>query len=404
MVLEIKDNGVFSQSCESKEPVIPARLVQYYRVVTPLPSTRKGIFMSSRIKLSASVALSTAIALGVTSPAWAIAYTGDDIVFSDPKNTAWDWEEFVDGSFGGLDDDDWNDVWFYDSSWTYLWGSDNSTRYSLNCSDDGDLSVATDGSDDQIVLCDPIEIDNGDGVVTTQLEFRFFDDLKTYRTRAILTNNTDSPIEGQVIQFGYDSYYDEGTSIYASTTSGEDDFDANYGSVPTTTTNPGDFRWVTDDRTEDESGPVMSQAVGEAGSISVPADNGDRGFVSGGLGSGEDYSETYFEVPTLQPGQTVEYVIMTQVWLIDLNATADAPLDEWDTAVRDTAALAWADSSIESDDMVFAGIEDASRVINWSGEELAETGFDGLMPLALATILLSLGAIGISRRRSAGNR
>lgn len=360
--------------------------------------------MSSRIKLSASVALSTAIALGVTSPAWAIAYTGDDIVFSDPKNTTWDWEEFVDGSFGGLDDDDWNDVWFYDASWTYLWGSDNSTRYSLNCSDDGDLSVATDGSDDQIVLCDPIEIDNGDGVVTTQLEFRFYDDLKTYRTRAVLTNNTDSPIEGQVIQFGYDSYYDEGTSIYASTTSGEDDFDANYGSVPTTTTNPGDFRWVTDDRTEDESGPVMSQAVGEAGSISVPADNGDRGFVSGGLGSGEDYSETYFEVPTLQPGQTVEYVIMTQVWLVDLNATADAPLDEWDTAVRDTAALAWADSSIESDDMVFAGIEDSSRVINWSGEELAETGFDGLMPIALATILLSLGAVGISRRRSAGSR
>lgn len=360
--------------------------------------------MSSRIKLSASVALSTAIALGVTAPAWAIAYTGDNIVFNDPKNTTWDWATFADASMGYLYDDDWNGYDFYDDSHVNLWGSDNATYDNLSCSDEADLSDATDGSDDQIVLCDLFDIDNGDGVVTTQLEFRFFDDLKTFRTRAILTNNTDSPIEGQVIEFGYDSYYDEETSIYASTTAGEDDFDANYGSVPATTTNPGDFRWVTDDRMDNETGPVVSQAVGRSGSVSVPADNGDRGFVSGGLGSGSDNSKTYFEVPTLQPGQTVEYVIMTQVWLFDYSIDGDAPLDSWQTAIRDTAALAWADSSIESDDLVFAGIEDTSKVLNWSGEELAETGFDGLMPLALSTILLSLGAVGISRRRSAGNR
>ena len=120
--------------------------------------------------------------------------------------------------------------------------------------------------------------------------------------------------------------------------------------------------------------------------------------------AGSDDSATYFEVPTLEPGQTVEYVIMTQVWLFDYSIDGDAPLDGWQTAIRDTAAAAWADSSIESDELVFAGIDDSSAVLNWSGEELAETGFDGLMPAALATILVSLGVVGISRRRATRSR
>lgn len=352
-------------------------------------------------RASVAVSIAALASLGFGTPAFAVDYTGDDISFGDADNTVWQWEAFSDGSLNGLFSDTWTYSDIYDESLISLYGSDNSTNDNLSCSDVADLSGALDGSDDQIVLCDPFDIDNGDGTVTTQLEFRFFDDLKTVRTRAILTNNTNSAISGQVLEFFYNSYYDSGTAIYGSTTSGEDDYAANFGSVPTTVITPGDFRWVTDDRTKDETSPVVSQAVGAAGSAVVPADNSDRGFVSGGLGNGDDDSYTYFEVPTLEPGQSVEFVFMTQAWLYSWeNVTPSGSMSNWETATGDAAATAWADSTITSDALVYAGITDRSKVLNWApAEALAETGADLTAPIGLATVLLATGIAAVAVRR-----
>jgi len=342
-----------------------------------------------------------AVTLGASAPALAVAYSGANIEFGDSANTYWEWDTFSDGSIYGLSDDNWNDYGAFDSTWYGLWGSDSSTYGDIDCSNGADLVTASDGSNDQIVTCNSVSIDNGDGEVTAQLEFRFFDDLKTMRARIILSNETSSAIEGQVVEAGYDSYYDEETSVYASTTSGVDDYANNYDTVPTTVITPGDFRWVTDDRMENENSGSTGIAVGKAGSAVVPANNEVRGFVSGGVGNGEDDNYTYFEVPTLQPGQTVEFVIMTQSWLFEYDGVAVAPMSDWQTAVGIADAAAWANTDITSDAFVFAGIADKSRVLNWSPAGLAETGTDLTVPLGIAAGFLVAGvALAKARRRT----
>jgi hypothetical protein len=342
-----------------------------------------------------------AVTLGATAPALAVAYSGADIEFGDPANTRWTWNGFSGASIYSLEANYWNDGGAFDSVWYGLWGSDNSTDGVIDCSNGADLVTASDGSNDQIVTCNSVTIDNGDGEVTAQLEFRFFDDLKTMRTRIILTNETNSAIEGQVVEAGYNSYYDEETSVYASTTSGVDDYANNYDTVPTTVITPGDFRWVTDDRMANETSGSTGIAVGKAGSAVVPANNVTRGFVSGGVGGGDDSNYTYFEVPTLQPGQTVEFVIMTQIWLFEYDGVAVAPMSDWQTAVGIADAAAWANTDITSDAFVFAGIADKSRVLNWSPAGLADTGTDLTVPLGIAVAFLVTGvALATARRRT----
>jgi hypothetical protein len=342
-----------------------------------------------------------AVTLGATAPALAVAYSGADIEFGDPANTRWTWDGFPDASLYALEANYWNDGGAFDNTWYNLWGSDNSTDGDIGCFNGADLVTASDGSNDQIVTCNSDTIDNGDGEVTAQLEFRFFDDLKTMRARIILSNETNTAIEGQVVEAGYNSYYDSGTSVYASTTSGVDNYALNYGSVPSTVIGPDDFRWVTDDRTEDENGGSTGIAVGKAGSAVVPANNVTRGFVSGGVGGGDDSNYTYFEVPTLQPGQTVEFVIMTQSWLFEYGDNAVAPMNDWQTAVGIADAAAWANTDITSDAFVFAGIADKSRVLNWSPAGLADTGTDLTVPLGIAAAFLVTGvALATARRRT----
>jgi hypothetical protein len=360
-----------------------------------------------------------AVTLGATAPALAVAYSGGDIEFGDAANTYWEWETFSDGSMYGLWDDNWNDEGAFDYTYYTLYGSDDEANAEIDCSNGADKVDATDGSNAQIVTCIPVGIDNGDGEVTAQLEFRFFDDLKTMRTRIILTNETNTAIEGQVVEAYYDSYYDEETSVYASTTSGVDDYANNYDTVPTTVITPGDFRWVTDDRMENENSGSTGVAVGKAGSAVVPANNETRGFVSGGLGNGDDRNYTYFEVPTLQPGQTVEFVIMTQVWLFNYDGAAVAPMSDWQTAVGLINAEAWANTDITSDAFVYAGIADKSKVLNWTPaglaetgtlaqtgtlaetRTLAETGTNITVPLGIAAVFLVVGvALATARRRT----
>ena len=115
-----------------------------------------------------SLGAAVAMAIGFATPALAISYSGDDVQFTDPANTYWNWNNFSEASMYSLYDDNWNDAATFDSTWIYLWGSDNSTSGSIACSDSADISDATDGSDDQIILCDPATVDNGDGEVTTQ--------------------------------------------------------------------------------------------------------------------------------------------------------------------------------------------------------------------------------------------
>jgi hypothetical protein len=339
-----------------------------------------------------------AVTLGATSPA--LASDSENVLFGDPANTYWSWDDFSAASMYGLEADYWGNAGAFDDTWYALYGSDNSTYHYIDCSNGGDLEPAPDGSNDQIVTCNSAIIDNNDGDVTARLEFRFFDDLKTMRARIILSNETSAAIEGQVVEVGYDSYYDEETSVYASTTSGVDDYANNYDTVPTTVITPGDFRWVTDDRLENETSGSTGIAVGKAGSSVVPANNEMRGFVSGGVGNGEDLNYTYFEVPTLQPGQTVEFVIMTQIWLFTTGA-AVPPMNDWQTAVGEANEAAWANTDITSDAFVFAGIADKSRVLNWSPAGLAETGTDLTIPLGIAAVLLVAGvALATARRLS----
>jgi hypothetical protein len=342
-----------------------------------------------------------AVTLGATAPALAVAYSGADIQFGDPANTYWAWNGFSAASMYGLEADYWSDYGAFDSTWYELWGSDNSTSNDIDCSNGADLVTAPDGSNDQIVTCNSAIIDNGDGEVTAQLEFRFFDDLKTMRARIILSNETNAAIEGQVVEVGYDSYYDEETSVYASTTSGVDDYANNYDTVPTTVITPGDFRWLTDDRLENEKSGSTGIAVGKAGSAVVPANNEVRDFVSGGVGNGADDNYTYFEVPTLQPGQTVEFVIMTQIWLFTTGDSAVPPMNDWQMAVGEANEAAWANTDITSDAFVFAGIADKSKVLNWSPAGLAETGTDLTIPLGIAAVLVVAGvALATARRRT----
>jgi hypothetical protein len=342
-----------------------------------------------------------AVTLGATAPALAVAYTGADIELGDEASTEWGWDDFPGGEIYDLDRVNWDGGAAFDASYYDLFGSDNSSNDDIDCANGADKVDAADGSNDQIVTCNSVSIDNGDGEVTAQLEFRFFDDLKTMRTRIILTNETNTAIEGQVVLAYYDSYYDVGTSVYASTTSGVDNYALNYGSVPSTVIGPDDFRWVTDDRTEDENSGITGMAVGKAGSAVVPANNVTRGFVSGGVGGGDDKNYTYFEVPTLQPGQTVEFVIMTQVWLFNVGDGAVAPMNDWQTAVGLVNVEAWANTDITSDTFVFAGIADKSRVLNWSPAGLADTGTDLTVPLGIAAAFLVTGvALATARRRT----
>jgi hypothetical protein len=158
---------------------------------------------------------------------------------------------------------------------------------------------------------------------------------------------------------------------------------------------------VTDDRLENENSGSTGIAVGKAGSAVVPANNEVRSFVSGGVGNGDDSNWTFFEVPTLQPGQTVEFVIMTQNWLFTTGDSAVPPMNDWQMAVGEANEAAWANTDITSDAFVFAGIADKSRVLNWSPAGLAETGTDLTIPLGIAAVLLVAGvALATARRRT----
>ncbi|PTW91505.1 hypothetical protein C8A06_1230 [Microbacteriaceae bacterium MWH-Ta3] len=287
-------------------------------------------------------------------------------------------------------------------------GTDPSTP--VGCSDPADLTEATDGSGDIILTCDPVSIDNGDGAYEARTEMRFYADGQTVRKRIIVTNTAADPLVGQVVSIYWDSYFDEETSVSGSTTSGLDDFAANYGTVPATELTADDYFAVTDDRLQNENSPVTVYAFGSAGAAVPQSNNVTDGFVSGGIGNGGDEQYSYYELPSIAPGETVEIVVLNKVFHFDPETTAIGDYNSWQTGTWAAAQLAWADSSLQSGtDVVYAGIENRDAVLNWTPAaaeepELAETGADqGLVAGAgaIALVAIAAGALTVvARRRS----
>ncbi len=349
------------------------------------------------------VSVAGALAL-VATPAYAAPYSGAKIEFADANNTYWEWDNFTDASLNGLWNDPWNagadhDTW---DSITYQLGSSIDDAYvRLTCADPADLTAATDGSGDQIVLCDAEDVTTASGVLTAQIEFRFYADLHTVRTRLIVTNNTASSISNALAWLNYNAYQDTGTFVYAATNSAPDFTDPL--TFPDYITTPADLRWVTDDRNERGPSPVVGYAIGDAGASVTPSNDAAINAVSGGQGNGSDNSNTYFQIPTLAAGQSLEFVAMAQVFLV-IEGSSSGSLDPWDTATKAAAELAWANTNIDSDAYVFAGIADPSKVANWlfaSTPELPDTGASALGFSALALALVGVGAAFLVIRRRA---
>jgi len=355
------------------------------------------------VRSGIAVSVAGVLAL-VASPAYAASYSGAEINFGDAKNTNWGWSSFTNGSLGDFSDDEWqsgtdNSTW---NGTDVQLGSTIDDAYSIvTCSDPADLSTASDGSGDRIVLCDAVDITTASGVLTAQLEFRFFADLHTVRTRVIVTNNTASTIADAMAYMNYDAFQDSGTYVYAATNSAPDFTDPL--STPDYITTAADLRWVTDDRESEEDAPVVGYAIGRAGAAVAPSDDAAISAESGGQGDGNDSSNTYFEIPELASGESVEFVTMAQVYLV-IEGSTSGTLDEWETATKAADELAWANTDIDSDAFVFAGITDPTKVANWSPAstpELPDTGVSALGFGALALTLMGAGVAFLVIRRRA---
>jgi len=358
----------------------------------------------------------TFVALGVAgvlalaaTPAQAIRTFISDIVFSDAESTTWTWDSFTSASLSGLSTNSWENganVVTWDDTEVEVGGSDG--LYSqVTCFDPADLELDVDGTGDKVILCDPVDITTADGVLSAQVEFRFFADLKTVRTRLIVANNSSHSVEGARVWMNYNAYQDDNTNVYRSTTS-----DAQYVSPvvsSTTVTTADDLRWVTDDRLEENYAPVVQYAVGRSGAAVLPANDIALDMVSGGQGGGGEDTNTYFKIPTLASGESVEFITLAQVYLVYPNG-AFGGYNSWQTATLAANQGAWADTTIDSDALVFAGIEDTSKVLNWSPAspspstpQLANTGLDGsaYAGLAIAVLVVGAGVVAVRRRARA---
>jgi hypothetical protein len=313
------------------------------------------------------IALAMVGSLASATPAFATAFSGQDVNVG-PDNGYWTWSDAAGLSVNGPYNDIWsgNDDDTWDGTGNILYGSDDSTAADIICNDPADLTDAGDGSGDQVLICVPQLVDNGDGTFYVQAEYRFYADGQTWRQRFIITNDSATTLDGQVLEVNYNSYQDGGTAIaYTSTAGAIGDWSTDYSAVPADVTTPSDLIWVTDNRTDSNSAPVVKYAVGNAGSSVLPADDATRGWVSGGHGNGADDTNTFFELPSLAVGESVEIVTLSKVYLFDESITAEAPMTSWETATHNSVLDAIADTALESDAIVFAGIEDTTKVLNW---------------------------------------
>jgi hypothetical protein len=360
--------------------------------------------MNNFTKALIAAATATVFATGAAIPAQAAPFALDDISIG-ADNNVWTWDDEAELSFSGP----YNDMWADTSGDSDTWDATSpATFYSseaggwadttVSCADPADLSDATDGSGDKILTCDPEVIDNGEGALSVVSEYRFYSDGQTVRQRYIITNNGAAPVVGQYLEVSYNAYQDEETNISYTDTAGViGNFATDYDTVSDTVTDESNYVWVTDNRTDSNSAPVVKYAIGRAGSASTMLVDPDN-WTSGGQGDGNDNAYAPYALPSIGAGETVEYVFLAKVYLFSDDIDNDVTLDGWEEGTKSAIDLAVADTALQSDAVVFAGISDKSRVLNWSPARLADTGVDPL-PLGLGALFALVGGVAVLARR-----
>jgi len=344
---------------------------------------------------AATTVVGLSLALAAT-PAYAADFDDDRINFG-PSQYYYS-EVLDDNGFNGAYPDDWqagpDEDMFDQGMLVYGYTADGSAFDQVTCADPADLVTATDGTGDQILTCDLYPVATGDGTLNVVVEYRFYAAFSFVRMRAIITNSSGTPVNDALFDL-FDDYYQDGeTYLSFSNTAG-----LQTGAWPATTSNvltDADLVYAFDDRTANEDAPVVMTGRGLANSSVLPFL--DPTFVDLNVaGDGEDENNSYYRLPTLAPGQTVELALFHKAFT--WGATGNSP--DVDTLAAINAA--WADRGIfdSFSGPLIAGIADPTIVLNWNGvpvvadvPSLAATGTGTeTSALVLTTaLLLLLGA------------
>jgi len=400
--------------------------------------------MRARLPLSA-LALAAVATLVIAAPAAAAPFTDGDVIVG---GTTWNIYDFQDGSQPALDqadraDWDGNNETFdagLRPAFLPTGNTDLEDTDLMQCADDGDLSLASDSTGDQIATCALDSLDSGDGTLDAVFELRFFSDGETVRARLIVTNNGATAVSGAHVGFDDNYYHDDDTLLGASTTEG-------HPAASDATVVDGDRLWIIYDVVVEDiyEVPVVLTAAGTADATVLPV-------IAEGAGNGGDDQVTLYPLPGLAPGQTVE-VAQFWVWNFFEFDNIVFPFDEViqdDLAQDQVSAEAEATGERTTVDVVTtenliksvfvepaalfvpsalaaveeswdararfdtlsardaAGIADTSRVLNWTavaGAELADTGSGDVLPfVGFAALLLVAGAGLFFVRRHPGAR
>jgi hypothetical protein len=345
-------------------------------------------------KIIASLAIASALALGFTSPAAAASFSGTSVTVG-PDNGTWEFNLDLLSLMKYTDD-----VWYgttWDGSRIYLFDSTGVGGPPLGCSN-ADLSDASDASGDKVLTCETVSVDNGQGVLTVTVEWRFYAAAKIVRQRLIVTNDTPSTISaGQVVSFHLNSFQDNRTQLSWVQSTGILDDWSGPAPIPGTglCTGYDTLSWATDDRQNYIGAPVVKYAIGRANSVSLPISNAVfvSGCHAGGYQSANDESNSYFTIPQLAAAETVEFVVLHQQFSVDAEATPSGALTAWETGTRDAIIEAHEDTALTDDAVVFAGIADRSRVVNWSSADDSDSGSEGLANTGAEASIVGLLAV-----------
>lgn len=367
-------------------------------------------------RILSTVALAATTVLGFAIPATAADYTGVGSVEVGPLAGYWNFDDYLYASLQDAGNDTWEENNDSGNAWddtsAYLIDSFG-VAVRMECATPADLSEAADGSGDMIYTCDPQTVVGDDGTLVVTTELRFFADGKTVRSRYIIENKSTATVTGPVFEIQYDAWQDDATSVSWTKLGGiVGDWTTDYNSTTGLTTTADDYIWATDNR-EDMDGtwaPVIKYAVGKADSLSPLLDTVD--YASGDQGDGNDNANLFYELPALEPGYALEYVSLAKVYLFDDTVDDDGSdsMNGWEEGTKWAVDQAAADTDLESDEYVFAGIDTPSRVLNWvseggpsnenqSDESLPNTGLDTAPLGGIALVALVGGAAVVARRR-----
>lgn len=318
---------------------------------------KKGPIVASTTVIGLSLALAA-------TPAYAADFSGNTIDFGSQY-----YEFFRNGTgVTGAFPDDFqlgrNSPMFDEGMNVYGYTADGGAYDQVTCADPADLVTATDGSGDQILTCDPDSVTTGDGTLDVVLEYRFYAAFSFIRMRAIITNSSDAPVNDALFDL-YDNYYqDEETYLSFSNTAG-----LQTELWPATTPNvvtDADLVYAFDDRSANQDSPVVMTGRGLANSSVLPFLDSTFSDLPV-AGNGEDINNSYYRLPTLAAGQTVELALFHKAFTWD--ATDNTPEENTLTAIN----AAWAERGIfdSFSGPLIAGIQDPTIVLNWNAVPVA---------------------------------